>query len=499
MSSALVMTDCRDGPTSSRAAFVVEASLSLPPTATVGGTLAQPPTFVVRDASGQALANAPVTVAVTGGNGTLRDPPSRTGTGPTPVGDWTLDTLAGVNVLTILAGSAPAVTIEILGIPDAPATIRVNGAGQQGFAGEFLDEPLSVDVVDRYGNSIPDVQVDLAIVEGGGDVAPASVRTQGSAGGADIAWRLGRRGGAQRIIASGAGLSATIGAQIRSDFLPIVRFHGTIPSAEVQGAFALAAERVHAIVTGDVSDVPVFNFDMSRCGLTGPILSEVVDDLVIYAVVTPMDGVGKVLASAGPCVVRTQSRLPVVGVMRFDSDDIAGLSASGSLPEVILHEMLHILGLGPGWHSRGQLTGSGTSDPRFTGPQTGLHCIAAGGAAFCSDRTVPLENLGGSGTAEVHWREAVFDGELMTGFVETVGDMPLSAMSVASLEDLGFTVNLFASDPYRVPEASHVAPRLSPLLAPPWESILTPLFEVTATGWVRPLPRVKPEKGELEH
>jgi hypothetical protein len=261
-----------------------------------------------------------------------------------------------------------------------------------------------------------------------------------------------------------------------------------LPSPEVQAAFVLAGDRLRAGIIGDVADVPVLNFDMSRCGAQGVTVNETIDDVVIYAQVTPIDGVGKVLASAGPCVQRTQSRFPVIGVMRFDSEDLAALSANGRLAAVVFHEMMHVIGFGPIWPKRDLLIGSGTQDPRFAGPLAGAQCIAAGGLSICLDGRVPLENTGGSGTAEVHWRESVFDAEVMTGFVETTADMPLSAMTIASIEDLGYAVNLLAADPYRIEVPGAVAPRLSPLLAPPWETIMIPLFEVTPAGWVRPIP-----------
>ena len=65
---------------------------------------------------------------------------------------------------------------------------------------------------------------------------------------------------------------------------------------------------------------------------------------------------------------------------------------------------------------------------------------------------VPLETGGGSGTALVHWSKSVFDNELMTGFVEAAGvAMPLSIVTIGSLQDLGYTVDYNAADAYRLP------------------------------------------------
>jgi hypothetical protein len=46
----------------------------------------------------------------------------------------------------------------------------------------------------------------------------------------------------------------------------------------------------------------------------------------------------------------------------------------------------------------------------------------------------------------------VYDTELMTGYLEAPGvPMPLSAMTAASLVDLGYVVDLTKADPYTVP------------------------------------------------
>jgi hypothetical protein len=53
--------------------------------------------------------------------------------------------------------------------------------------------------------------------------------------------------------------------------------------------------------------------------------------------------------------------------------------------------------------------------------------------------SIPIETDGGSGTACSHWDEECFKGELMTGFAS--GDLELSRITVAGLQDLGYTVD----------------------------------------------------------
>ncbi|MEM9648443.1 MAG: leishmanolysin-related zinc metalloendopeptidase, partial [Bacteroidota bacterium] len=69
---------------------------------------------------------------------------------------------------------------------------------------------------------------------------------------------------------------------------------------------------------------------------------------------------------------------------------------------------------------------------------------------------IPVANTGGSGTRDGHWREQVFDNELMTGFIDS-GINLLSRMSVAAFEDMGYEVNYGAADVYTLPDTTLVS------------------------------------------
>jgi protocatechuate 3,4-dioxygenase beta subunit len=122
--------------------------------------------------------------------------------------------------------------------------------------------------------------------------------------------------------------------------------------------------------------------------------------------------------------------------------------ANGSLSNVIFHEMGHVLGIGTLWGPglKNLVTGVGTADPRYTG----ANAVAAYKALGGPGTSIPVENTGGAGTAGAHWRETVFTNEIMTGFLNT-GTNPASSISVASLADLGYTVDLTKSDAYLIP------------------------------------------------
>src|SRR4029079_2535983 len=133
--------------------------------------------------------------------------------------------------------------------------------------------------------------------------------------------------------------------------------------------------------------------------------------------------------------------------------------ANGTLTDIIQHEMLHSVGIGTLWDLYGLLQDAGTPSTRFTGTLGIAACIQMGGAPICPE-SVPVENIGGPGTADGHWRESVFATELMTGFVTSptpgfTGILnPFSVMSIQSLGDLGYVTNPNAADPFVIPGQS---------------------------------------------
>jgi hypothetical protein len=178
-----------------------------------------------------------------------------------------------------------------------------------------------------------------------------------------------------------------------------------------------------------------------------------IDDVLIEASAVFIDGTSGILGQAGPDALRSGSRLPYHGIMEFDSADVAAMTTNGTLLSVILHEMGHVLGVGTIWDLKGLLAGEGTSNPRFTGAQA----VAAYNSIFGTTATgVPVENTGGGGTRDSHWRESIFRTEIMTGWIGPGTNMPISRITVGSLADLGYAVNMAAADAYFPPGTSSV-------------------------------------------
>jgi hypothetical protein len=186
--------------------------------------------------------------------------------------------------------------------------------------------------------------------------------------------------------------------------------------------------------------------------LYAPAVDEIIDDLLILVVLDSIDGPSNILGQAGPCYIRTSNTLPILGLMQFDTADLAGLESSGQLGLVIQHEMAHVIGLGTLWDNMGLLVTDVNCliDPYFTGAQANIAFDDVGGDTYTDGNTVPVANTGGGGTRCGHWRESVFDNELMTGYLNS-GSNPLSIVTIESFEDQGYAVDPTGVDAYTLP------------------------------------------------
>jgi hypothetical protein len=232
-----------------------------------------------------------------------------------------------------------------------------------------------------------------------------------------------------------------------------------------------AVARWEHVITADLEGgtIPESFFEPGECGGLGEEANgTAVDDMLVLIHIDSIDGPGRVLGTAGPCGVR-RDLLPFVGVLTLDESDLLPLSGTVTLTSLITHELGHTLGFGSLWTRARLLDGEGTDDPRFKGAGAVAEWHALG-----REGRVPVENQGGEGTAYSHWRESVFDRELMTGFAEPVGVLqPMSSVTIAAMADLGYAVDPGAADPFTLdgPSPTEGAPAPAVL---GWDVVIGP-------------------------
>ena len=176
--------------------------------------------------------------------------------------------------------------------------------------------------------------------------------------------------------------------------------------------------------------------------------------LVISASGTDIDGPSGILGQAGPTTVADGPNgftYALSGIMEFDTADLTAMENAGTLFDVILHEMAHVIGFGTLW---GPLYNDLLN---AEGDYIGSAALAAYRFEMGDDTldSIPVEQGGGAGTAGGHWDETDGGGdtELMSGWLDAPATLSLT--TVLSFADLGYVVDLspfFPPDPQPVPE-----------------------------------------------
>ncbi len=260
---------------------------------------------------------------------------------------------------------------------------------------------------------------------------------------------------------------------IEFDFDPAV-------SGSIRAQFESAAERWEAVIKGDLPDVFLPN-------------GQVIDDLLIMVNVSNSLPAGTI-AEASLIDIRlgnsnlpadrnfSANGLPYLSQVTLSSADITAIGISN----VIAHEIGHAIGFGSLWatpwiNSTGTLVygvgtypnllvevGGGSANPVFIGGNarreyTELFNRVNVGVPLYATTTVPAPYFDGSWG--VHWRDSVFNnyggsnpyGEIMTaeypvnGINGRVVPYTISTVTVGALDDLGYTVDYAAAEPYSPP------------------------------------------------
>jgi hypothetical protein len=433
--------------------------------ATVNTPVPSLPTVRAEDQYGNPVNSAAIVFTIVQGNGSLLGAQqSSNSLGVATVGAWTIGTAIGQQIVTATATGAQPAVFSVNALAGPPVDlVRVVGDNQAGVANLNISTPPGVRVVDAFGNPVGNVPVTFTPGPNSGTVTGNTVLSEPSNGTAFVgSWRLGTAT-TQTLLATSSAIpnkTTTFTTTVTvSAFNVDVRFVGDA-SLPVRTAFANAVAKWRQVIVGSIGSVNNVNIpagpDANACGPWTPALTGTVQNTIIFARIDSIDGpgtpeAGNILGQASPCYVNGNA-IPFLGFMEFDKYDVDLLVARGQFEKVVLHEIGHVLGIGTIWNFRRTLLNTSImNDPYYVGNGARAQFAAINTVTY-SGNPVPVENTGGTGTANSHWRTSVMQRELMQGFaVNQV--QPLSRITVGSLQDLGYTVNLTAADAFSLTAA----------------------------------------------
>ena len=387
--------------------------------------------------------------------------------GRASAGSWTLGTTPAVYWLEArVEGEAITgnpVRFEARALAGPPAELlRVEGDGQESEVRFPVPVSPKVRVLGPHGNVVAGVTVSFEAGEGSA-VVPTEVEADS----------LGFAGVDKWVLGTDPGVAYTLTASVREgdDTLAFATFTATSTPAvyeieivfrnpdelaeRYRSAFQNAERLWEEAITGNLPWATLRESELRTCLSQGgidldPGGDRIVNDMLVYASVEQIDGGGGTLAAAGPCQIRKDSYLPIVGTIRIDAADADG----DHLEETIVHEMAHVLGFGTLWGRLGLLQDSvanGRGNPHFAGDSAVAAFARIGGERYTASTLVPVQHLGGVGVWNGHWRDFVLCNELMTAFVDA-GKNPLSIVTLASMADLGYEgVDTGTADEFTVP------------------------------------------------
>ena len=210
----------------------------------------------------------------------------------------------------------------------------------------------------------------------------------------------------------------------------------------------VAAQRWASIITADLPDYEFTSDWASSCGGQPFEIrkGERIDDLRVYVGFLDPEQIGLVGGAGSPSLLR-DNHMSVVGCIMFSPVPVVAVGGLNTYL-ITLHEIGHVLGFGTTWTNNGLLQEPSwdfpNGDPHFNGPLAIAAFDEAGGHNYTGAK-VPVAGLLSNGKQDnSHWRDSVFGDELMM----VVGGKVLSAITLQSLADLGYSVDLSQADAY---------------------------------------------------
>ena len=271
--------------------------------------------------------------------------------------------------------------------------------------------------------------------------------------------------------------SESVRQDVKDHYNIDLHFHGAVSSSH-RSVIRAAADTWETILTGTELPSLTWGDPLTCLGITTDGPPGGVDDLLILVAVDSIDGAGGTVASAGVCFfVGWTPGFPVVGGVVFDEADIGNIHASGSLHDLALHEICHVIGFGTRWFSLRQ----DPVDTHFTGSGAISAFDAAGGTAYTGAK-VPVQNTDPG--RNYHWRGSVFPSEVMKPTLRLGQTDALSAITIQSLADLGYTVDVSQADSYTIASTDLAPDYLGPVIELGGDVLRVPLIVVDEDGRV---------------
>jgi hypothetical protein len=479
-----------------------------------GNPLTQPLVVSVIDANANGIAGATVNFATTGG-GSMGSPSATTNASGQAQTTWTLGPAAGSQTASATVGTLAALSFSATATPRPANVALFSGGNLMGLVSYPVNWRPAVRVTDASNVPVSGAAVTFAVAGGGGSVTGGTTTTNTNGIAQVSSWTLGGAPARNYLTATVTGVTGVVGNPLTivdtgaaAVFTIQIQYYGPVlPNAAEQAAFTAATNKWQTLIYQHVGPPIQFVKAANACGAGEPAVNQLVTDILIQAKFDSIDGPGKILGYASPCLIRSGVGLTLQGYMVFDTADVGGLIANGTFATVILHEMSHVLGLGTLWNYPPHSCLFLPSNPPTTIADTYFGCpigrlafdsmggtkYTGGGSNPPAGNKVPVENCGtapyvppycGAGTVNSHWRKAVLGPELMTGYLEP--GAPLSLLTIAAQEDLGYTVNYAGADPFNpiftARAVGGVVPRSSINMG--HDIGHGPFYEVDATGTI---------------
>ena len=369
-------------------------------------------------------------------------------------------------------GTAPALTG---GKPPVASVTILAGNGQTGAVSTTLGTTVQVKALDAAGAPLAGDTI-LFIAGTGGAQLTGTTAVTNAAGIATLGgFTLGRCAGPNVVYAKSkrtANVSAVISATGTGGAAGycIEMLFTSEPDPVLRAAAEAAAVKWGAILNATSFAPETLNLDPAtlpaneqKCAnISVPLVpTRIVKGLLILVelVAIPNPSPGLVtLGQAGPCYIRIPGNLTVMGGLRLNADYLINNLNATQRQDVVTHEMGHVLGYGTLWDAPLNLitnpinTSGPTAQPLpgFVGSNARARWTLMGGPA--SPASVPVEGCGGGGTVNGHWRESSFGDEMMTGYISAPGGgrNPLSALTIASMADMGYSVDMAQAEAFTI-------------------------------------------------